>query len=205
MTSNRGTTPKVPAEEMLLVQRLRAGDDEAFATLVRTFSGRFLAVAGRLLGNDEDARDAVQDAFLSCLKAVDKFEGSARLSTWLHRIVLNSALMRLRARRRKRESSIEDLLPRYYEDGHRIDPGRAWRETVHDELARKETRRLVRDKIRLLPDQYRAVLVMRDIEQLDTETAASILGESANVVTVRLHRARQALRTHLDPHFRSIT
>jgi RNA polymerase sigma-70 factor (ECF subfamily) len=205
MQSDRGAAPNVPGDEMPLVQRLCAGDDEAFATLVRTFSGQCLAVARRLLGNDEDARDAVQDAFLSCLGAIDKFEGNARLSTWLHRIVLNAALMKLRARKRKKESSIEDLLPKYYEDGHRIDPGRGWRDTVHDELERRETRRLVREKIGLLPDPYRAVLVLRDIEQLDTETTASILGKPANAVRVQLHRARQALRTHLDPLFRSAT
>ncbi len=204
MTSDRNARPESPSEETILVQRLRNGDDEAFATLVRTFSGRLLAVARRLLGNEEDARDAVQDAFLSCFKSLDKFEGEARLSTWLHRIVINSALMKIRARKHKSETFIEDVLPRFYKDGHRIDPGPAWRQTAEDELARKETRKLVRDKIGLLPDPYRTVLVLRDMEQLDTETTARILGESPNVVKVRLHRARQALRTHLDPYFRSI-
>ncbi len=205
MTSDRNASPERPSEETILVQRLRNGDDEAFATLVRKFSGRLLAVARRLLGNDEDARDAVQDAFLSCFKSLDKFEGKARLSTWLHRIVVNSALMKIRARKQESEASIEDVLPRFYEDGHRIDPGPAWRQTAEDELAHKEIRKLVRNKIGLLPDPYRTVLVLRDIEQLDTETTARIVGESSNVVKVRLHRARQALRTYLDPYFRSIS
>ena len=205
MTSDRNARPERPSEETILVQRLRNCDDEAFATLVRTFSGRLLAVARRLLGNEEDARDAVQDAFLSCFKSLDKFEGEARLSTWLHRIVINSALMKIRMRKQKSETSIEDALPRFYKDGHRIDPGPAWRQTAEDELAQKETCKLVRDKIGLLPDLYRTVLVLRDIEQLDTETTARILGESSNVVKVRLHRARQALRTYLDPYFRSIS
>jgi RNA polymerase sigma-70 factor (ECF subfamily) len=205
MTSESSSAPKTLSDEMLFVQRLRSGDDEAFATLVHRFSGSLLAVARRLLGNDADSREAVQDAFFSCFKAIDQFEGEARLSTWLHRILINAALMKLRERKRKSETSIEDSLPRYYEDGHRIDPGPPWRETALDELARKETRELVQDKINRLPDRYRAVLVLRDIEQLDTETTARILGESRNVVRVRLHRARQALRSYLDPIFRSIT
>src|SRR5262245_1483632 len=96
-----------------LVARLRAGDELAFETLVRRHGGRMLATARRLLRDDEAARDALQEAFLSACAAMDRFDGRARLSTWLHRIVINCALMRLRRQRRRQEGSIEELLPRF--------------------------------------------------------------------------------------------
>ena len=128
------------------------------------------------------------------------------LSTWLHRIAVNAALMKLRSRRRHPEDSIEDLLPKYTEDGHREDGHQGnltkpWKEP-EGLLQRQETRSLVRECIDRLPKTYRTVLLLRDIEELDTEEAAQLIGISPNAVKIRLHRARQALRTLLDPHFR---
>ena len=134
-------------------------------------------------------------------RGIARFEGGARLSTWLHRIVINTCLMRLRSRGRRPEESIEELLPRFYEDGHRIDPGSAWRSEGVDPLESRETRALVRASIDRLPDIYRNVLLLRDIEGLSTEEAARMLDVKVDTVKVRLHRARQALRTLLDPHF----
>jgi len=189
-----------------LLAQLRTGDATAYETLVRTYSGRLLAVTRRLLRSEEDARDAVQDAFLSAFRALHTFEENALLSTWLHRIAVNAALMKLRTRRRHPEDSIEDLLPKYIEDGHREDghrgnPTKPWKEP-EGLLQRQETRALVREYIGHLPESYRSVLLLRDIEELDTEEAAQMLGISPNAVKIRLHRARQALRTLLDPHFR---
>ena len=188
-------------DESELVARLRTGDEAAFETLVRSQSGRMLAVARRYLSED-DAQDAVQDAFVSVTRAIEKFEGNARLSTWLHRIVVNAALMKLRARKRRPEDSIEELLPRFLEDGHQANPARPWRESVQDSLERQEVRTLVRAKIDELPESYRTVLMLRDVDELDTQETAEALGISTTNVKVRLHRARQALRTLLDPHFR---
>jgi RNA polymerase sigma-70 factor (ECF subfamily) len=185
-----------------LLDRLRAGDEAAFADLVRTQGGRMLAVARRLLRDEEDARDAVQDAFISAFKGLDHFEGQAKLSTWLHRIVVNAALMKLRTRRRKPEESIEDLLPRFLDDGHMAAPSAPWRDSAESALERKQTREQVRASIDRLPDGYREVLLLRDVEGLDTREAAEALGISAANVKVRLHRARQALREVLDPHLR---
>ncbi|MGH7966890.1 MAG: RNA polymerase sigma factor [Candidatus Binatia bacterium] len=189
-------------DETTLLVGLRTGDEVAFERLVRAYSGRMLAVARRLLRNEEDARDAVQDAFLSAFRAFDDFAESAQLSTWLHRIVVNAALMKLRTRRRRPEESIDDLLPNFLEDGHHAQPVTEWRETAEVAMQRGETRAIVRECIDRLPETYRTVLLLRDIEDLDTEEAARLLGISSNAVKVRLHRARQALRTLLDPHFR---
>ncbi len=195
-----GSAPDAPDEAMLLAG-LRARDDAAFERLVRAYGGRMLAVARRFVRNEEDARDVVQEAFISAFRSIDRFAGEARVSTWLHRIVVNAALMRLRSRRRVSEESIEELLPRFQEDGHEVRPTHEWREDVHASLERDEVRAQVRQCIERLPETYRTVLLLRDIEELDTEEAARLLGVTSNAVKIRLHRARQALRTLLDPHF----
>ena len=195
-------TGAASADEKALLDRLRAGDDAAYEELVRAYAGRLLAVARRYLPVEEDARDAVQDAFLSAFRAVDRFEGNARLSTWLHRIVVNASLMKLRTRRRKPETPIDDLLPGFLEDGHLDEPASEWRELSDEALARKQTRALIQVAVDQLPDSYRNVLQLRDIEGFDTEETARAMGISANAVKTRLHRARQALRGLLEPELR---
>ena len=182
-----------------LVARLQRGEDAAFEALVRAHTGRLLSVARRFLGNEADAEDAVQEAFLRAFKSIHTFEARAQLHTWLHRILVNTALMKLRERRRRPTESIDDLLPVYSANGHQTVASRDWSDAV---LERKETAGIVRQAIAMLPDQYREVLVLRDIEEKDTAEAAEILGTTSNVVKVRLHRARQALRTLLDREFR---
>jgi RNA polymerase sigma-70 factor (ECF subfamily) len=190
-------------DEATLVAQLRAGDEAAFEQVVRAYGGRLLAVARRIVGTEEDARDVVQDAFLNAFKSLDRFEGNAKLSTWLHRIVVNAALMKLRTRKRKPEQSIETLLPSYMDDGHFEERFKSWDEPIDKIMERAEYREIVRKQIDNLPEGYRTVLVLRDIEGLDTEETANVLGLSVNATKIRLHRARQALRTLLAPHFRS--
>ncbi len=188
-----------PDEEALL-EALKAGDEPAYEKLVRDNTGRMLAVARRFLRSDDDAQDAVQEAFVSAFRAMGNFEGGARISTWLHRIVVNAALMKLRTRRRKPEESIDDLLPRWLEDGHPERPAVRW---AADKLTeREQLRQLVLTSIERLPGSHRQVLLMRDIEELDTRETADMLGISPNAVKTRLHRARQALREILDPALR---
>ncbi|HET9481594.1 MAG TPA: sigma-70 family RNA polymerase sigma factor [Candidatus Polarisedimenticolia bacterium] len=181
-----------------LVAALRAGDETAYETLVRSFGGRLLVVAQRYLGSQDDARDAVQEAFLSAFRSIARFEGNALLSTWLHQIVINVCLMKLRTRRRKPEESIDDMLPGWMEDGHYVTPPAGWKESADEALERKETRQFVRECIDRLPEAYRTVLLLRDIEEMDTRETARLLGISEGGTKVRLHRARQALRTLLD-------
>jgi RNA polymerase sigma-70 factor (ECF subfamily) len=181
---------------------MQAGDEDAFEACVRTYCGRLLLVARRILRNDEDANDAVQDAFLSAFKGIGQFQGKARLGTWLHRIVVNAALGRLRSLQRHPERSIEDLLPHFGDGEHQLDPPAPWKEAPETTAQGAETRALVQRCIDQLPETYRIVLLLRDGEGFATEEAAQILGTSTAVVKTRLHRARQALRSLLDPHFR---
>ncbi len=186
-----------------LIAGLQAGDPFAFETLVRKHTAPLLRLARRFLDNEEDARDALQDAMLAVHRSIRTFEGNAMLSTWLHRVVVNACLMKLRAKRRRpEESDIEPLLPRFLEDGHQADVNVPWTESAESMLEREETRALVRQCISQLPDTYRIVLHLRDIEEMSTEETAAILGITRNAVKIRLHRARQALRTLLDRHMR---
>jgi RNA polymerase sigma-70 factor, ECF subfamily len=182
-----------------ILARVRAGDERACEAFVRQHGGRMLAVARRLLRTEEDSADAVQDAFLSAFRSLDGFEGNSALGTWLHRIVVNVCLMKLRARSRSREVHIDDLLPTFDETGHHSRPVRPWEDQAVARLTQDETRAQVRACIDRLPDPYRQVLVLRDIEELDTEQTAEHLGINPGTVKTRLHRARQALRTLLEP------
>ena len=193
---------RIVQDRLGLLAALRAGSESAYEDLVRAYTPWLLAVARRIVHNEEDAREAVQEAFLSAFKGLPTFDGASRLSTWLHRIGVNAALMRLRTKRRHPEASLDALLPRFLEDGHRANPSGPWPDSAEQLLERDETRALVRAKIDELPESYRTVLLLRDIEQLDTDETARMLGVSEGVVKTRLHRARQALRTLLDPHFR---
>jgi RNA polymerase sigma-70 factor (ECF subfamily) len=190
----------LPVDEPALVAALRAGHEWAFEIMVRVYGGRLIAVARRFMRSDEDAQDVVQSAYVNALRALHDFENTAQLSTWLHRIVVNTALMKLRSQRRRPEESIEALLPAFGEDGHHVEQFPEWSAPADRLLEREETRAVVRACIEALPDGYRLVLILRDIEELSTQETAERLGITATAVKVRLHRARQALCALLRPH-----
>ena len=184
-----------PDHQFDLIARLRQRDESAFEEIVLQFGGRMLSVARRFLSSEDDARDAVQEAFLSAFQSIEQFNGGAMLSTWLHRIVVNAALMQLRRRRRKPEQSIEELLPQFQTAGSWADD-EGWQCSATEKILEgRDTRAMVRRCIAKLPEPYRVVLLLRDIEELDTAETAARLGLSQSIVRVRLHRARQALRT----------
>ena len=183
--------------ESALAESVRAGDALAFETLVRRETPRLLSVARRILSNEDEAREAVQQGFIAAYRARDQFHGDARLSTWLHRIVVNKALDILRARQRRSEDAIEDLLPHFLDDGHHLERFATWPE-MESVIDRERLSTTVRDAIASLPESYRLVLLLRDIEELSTEETADALGITPNAVKLRLHRARMALRTLLS-------
>jgi len=188
-------------DEHTLLAGLRAGDEQAFESLVRIYGGRMLAVARRFVRNDDDAQDIVQGAYLSAFRSVSQFEGQCLIGTWLHRIVVNTALMKLRSRRRKPETSIDELLPGFQDDGHHVEQFSDWCAPADELIERAENRAIVRACIDRLPDNYREVLILRDIEELSTEESARALRLTPTAVKVRLHRARQALSTLLRREF----
>jgi RNA polymerase sigma-70 factor (ECF subfamily) len=185
--------------EAVLVQRLRAGDRIATERFVRQHVGWMLVLAQRYVKDANLAEDCVQDAFLQAFRSIDAFEGRCALKSWLYRIVANTALMKLRSRRRAAEQPVEDILS-YIDRGCRW-PAARWTDvaTPHDILEGKEARDLVAAKLLELPDSYRIVLLLRDIEGMSTEETARELGTTEGAVKVRLHRARAAFKMLVAP------
>lgn len=184
-----------------LLERLQRSESAAYDELVRSNAGWMYAVARRLLGNDADAADAVQEAFTKVWQGLASFRGEAALGTWMKRIVINEALQKLRGRARRPETSLDGLLPRFDDTGHRIDLRDPWQETAEELLCRQETINSVERCVQRLPGAYRTVLVLRDVEELSTEATAEVMGIRAGAVKTRLHRARLALRTLLEREF----
>ncbi len=187
------------ADEVDLTARLQSGDSGAYEILVRQHGGRMLATARRFFTCEQEAADAVQDAFIAAFKAIRSFKGDSQLGTWLHRIVVNCCLMRRRSQARHPTVAIESLLPAFDQSGHHLHPPRSFQNSPAHFLETEEVRKQVRDCIESLPAPYREVLFLRDIEEFDTERTAKMLDVSVGVVKTRLHRARQALRTLLEP------
>lgn len=195
------TTRPQPSDPDLLAG-LRAGEEAAFEAFVRRFCDPMYYVARRLVGTDVDAADVMQEAFLLAFRGMSRFDGRAALATWLHRIVVNAAIQKLRTAARRPTLPLDAFLPHFDDtDHHAIEPV-AIQASVEQLLARKELKAVVHAQIERLPESYRTVVLLRDIEGMSTEDVAEVLGVTVAVVKTRLHRARQALRTLLDPHFR---
>ena len=170
--------------------------------LVRENAGWMLVLADRMMNDSALAEDVVQEALINALKGLQRFEKQSSLKTWLHRITVNAALSKLRKRKRLAEQSIEELLPEFDQYDCRIE--RPWTHlaSVHDLVENDQTRAHVAEGIRALPDSYRIVLQLRDIEGYNTGETAELLETSESNVKVRLHRARAALKKILEPILR---
>lgn len=188
--------------EVDLVAGIAAGDERAITQLVRENSGWMRVVAERLLRDPVLAEDCVQEALINAIQKIETFAGRASLRTWLHRIVVNSALMKLRRQRRLNEGSIDELMPVFDGNGCRIEAPWQEIETPERILERAQSSDMVLRAIERLPDDYRIVLMLRDIEELSTRETAELLDCSENAVKVRLHRARAALKGLLEPLLR---
>lgn len=190
---------EVTPDERALLERLRRGDEDAFEDLVRTTGRRLLAVARRITRSEQDAEDAVQEAFLSAFRALPGFDGRSSISTWLHRIVVNAAIKRSRTPARRNESSIEDLVHRFDASGDYADRPQPWASDTDDPQSRARTREALAQAIDQLPDEFRSVILLRDVYGHDSRSVAASLGISDALVRQRLHRARQALTKLLEP------
>lgn len=178
------------------------GDRAAFEQLVRVESPRLYRVILRILHDEDEARSVMQETFLQAFKRLSTFRGESKLTTWIYAIGINLARAALRKTRRLtvlEEQDIERLQPRF-RMGMYVEQYEAWNPQRISE--RKERRRLVHEAIAQLPDDYRTIVTLRDIEELSTAEAARILEISEGAARVRLHRARQALRKILDGYFR---
>lgn len=191
--------------EFNMGHRSTCNDTDAleFEMIVRDNIGWMLSIAGRILGDSASAEDAVQKAFTKVHIKLADFKGRSSVKTWIHRILVNESFMIIRKRGQLKETSIDGLLPQFDTNGCRIETSSVTLDTPETILSRKETRTLVDQKIASLPTTYRSVLVLRDIEGLSTAEVADCLDITETNVKVRLHRARAALKSLLDPFFQS--
>lgn len=180
-------------------ESLRNGDRAAAEWLVREHAGWMLALARRMVREDALAEDVVQSAFANIFRKFDQFGGRSALKTWMHRIVVNQSLMVLRKHRRANEASIEDLLPEFDRNGCRIAEDWVTFETPESLMEKSQSSEKISELIDALPDSYRIVLLLRDIEEMPTLEVAELLHISEANVKVRLHRARAALKKLLEP------
>ncbi len=195
------TVPTVDPTETELIGRLRHRDAGALEILMQRHGARIYRVALGITRNEADAEEVVQDVFLSLFEKIAAFEERAALGTWLYRVATNRALLRRRGKRVELEVSLEDQMPAFKDDGHRAGERSFlladWSASAEEGMLSGETHALVRRAIDLLPPHYRAVVALRDIEELSNEETAEILNEPVSSVKSRLHRARMALREQL--------
>ena len=189
-----------PSEESILVEAARSGDIGAFESLVRRYDRNVFRIAQHITQNREDAEDVVQDAFLKAYQNLGQFQGQSKFYTWLVRIAVNEALMRLRRRRPERTVSIdedvkteEDSMPREIAD---------WSPNPEQLYTQAELKDILGKTIQGLPPSFRTVFVLRDVEGLSTEETASALELSVPAVKSRLLRARLQLRERLNKYFK---
>lgn len=188
----------VTEQEQTWIDGLRRGDADCYRQMVEATIGPLLRVARRYL-NGADAQDAVQETFIKAYSSIESFRGEASMLTWLQRILINLCVSKLRAQKRRAEVSIDEFLPDFFDDGHRVDPAPAWPAALNHIMAREKLCELVETNIQKLPLSYKTVLILRDIDGLSGRETAALLELTVGAVKVRLHRARQALRTLLEP------
>ncbi|HXJ21985.1 MAG TPA: sigma-70 family RNA polymerase sigma factor [Polyangia bacterium] len=199
-TPDSGAPPPVSDEE--LVAKARAQDFGAFEQLVDRYEDKVYRLAFRFVRNETEAKEIVQDTFLSIWRKLDTFKGDAQFGSWVYRVAANAALMRLRSQRRHPEVSTEELPVDFLDTyGHLPTPGDNWARRPDDELQSDELRRRIQAAVDDLPEIYRTVFLVRDVEGLSTEETAEVLGISVPTVKTRLHRARLALRQAISQYF----
>jgi len=183
-----------------LLECLRARDDGCYEILVRRFGPQVLATAKRYMRSDADAADCFQDTFLAVFESIDRFEQRSTIGTWLRGITINQCLMRIRAQGRRQEDSIEHLLPVFDVKGDRVSSCTSSRSCeIGESIDTAQMKLLVRETILELPDNFRVMLLLRDIDGYSTKETATILGISVAAAKTRLHRARTALGSLLKP------
>ena len=186
-----------------LVAQARGGDADAFTTLLQQYDRYVYRVALNITGNREDAEDAMQEAFYKAFSHLAQFQGNSLFYTWLVRITVNEALMKLRSRSAQKELSLDEPVD-LGDDASIVREIEDWDDNPEQRYAKTELENLVAEAVRKLPQAYRAVYVLRDMEGLSSEEAAELMGLSVAAVKSRIRRARLMMREELNPHFRKV-
>ncbi len=187
-------------DELTLVQAAKKGDLEAFSQLVKRYDRNIFRIAQHITHNEEDAQDVVQEAFLKAYRNLQQFQGNSKFYTWLVRIAVNEALMKLRRRRADKTVSIDENVET--EDGSMPREVADWSPNPEQLYGQSELGDILKKTIQGLPPGFRTVFVLRDVEGLSTEETAEMLGLSVPAVKSRLLRARLQLRERLSKYFK---
>jgi RNA polymerase sigma-70 factor, ECF subfamily len=203
MTTPAPVDPRKTVSEQALIASILAGQRDNFHLLIRPYEQQLYRTAFALVKNEAEAQDVVQDAVLKAYRNLASFRGDAKFSTWLISITLNEARGRLRKDNRANFDSLDvqqeesgDYTPAALTD---------WREVPLAALERQEIRAIIQQAVAELPDTYREIITLRDVEELSVNDTASLLGISVTLVKVRLHRARMMLQKKLVSHLRLVT
>ena len=181
-----------------LLDALRRREASAAERLVSTFGDRAFRLAIGITGNQQDAEEAVQDAFWSVVKNIDTFRGDSALGSWIYRIAANAAYQqRRRGARRRDEIPLEDILPSFHEDGRHADPVVDGSTVLDDPAVQTELRSALTSALEELTDHYRAVTILHDVEGLSMAEIADCLHITLPTAKARAHRARLFLRQRL--------
>src|SRR5690242_2612058 len=191
------TRPHVDRDDALIAG-LGRGDPRAAERLVEVYGARAYGLAIRITRNPQDAEEIVQDALLTVARKIDTFRGEAAFGSWLYRIVANTAYQKARGRRRRGpEISLEEMLPTFHEAGEHASPMLDWSPAIEDPERQTELRDVLNAALDALPEEYRTVIVLRDVEGLSNEEVAEALGLTVANVKTRVHRGRLFLRKRL--------
>lgn len=199
MTASNSAAPALPTglTDLALAERIGRGDQGAFEALMRKYNGKLYRIARAILKDDSDAEDVLQDAYLEAFRHIGDFRGGSELSTWLTRIVINQALMRVRKERRRSSILPFRTTPTYETESPEAQVPDQHSESPSASVIRAETRRMLERRIDELPVAFRAVFVMREVEEMSVEETARCLSISPATVRTRLFRARALLRDSL--------
>ncbi len=196
--ATRVTTQPSTEEECVLIDRVKAGEYEAFEAIFRRHVAQVHRQVFKLIGNEAETEEVVQEVFLAVHQKIRTFRGDSAFSTWLYRLTMNVGLTRLRKRKRGKEVYLDDYLPRFQEDGHhQVRPVVNWGDELDLRLEKEELQRLIREALDQLPPVDKAVIVMSDLEGLSNREIGEGLALSIPAVKSRLHRARLFLRGRL--------
>jgi RNA polymerase sigma-70 factor (ECF subfamily) len=200
LTSKGG--PADGESDEALISKIHAGDRKAFSSLLKRYEETVYRFAFKVCRDPGRAEEAMQDTFINVFRKLDSFDRKSKFSTWLYAIVTNNCRMKHRQRKsRAVEESLDQMMdPSFTEDGRMAREMAQWDDTPEDRMLGKELREVLEQSIARLPEEYRLVFVLRDVDGNSTEDTASIMGITVEATKSRLRRARAFLREQLNPY-----
>lgn len=191
------------SEDLLLIQKIRKGDQIAFEQLIEKYETKVFHLAMRFTKNEEDAEEVLQDVFMTLHRKLELFQGKSAFSSWLYRIVVNAAFMKLRKRRQQPAILLEDLAPHTRQKA--LDGESSRGNHVEQFTQNEELKNVLLSAVNRLPEQYRSVFVMRDVNGFSNQETSEVLGLSVPAIKSRLHRSRLMLRKKLIRYYLEFT